>query len=180
MQRPPNPKIFEVTPLFKVALGSTHPSKIRGVEMGFMSASVDSCDVPLDVGQPRGKKQTEDLAIERALEARSKFPKCDIFIGIQNGIWPLDSTKEISPSDQSYENMLDGACIHLFGKNLDPISLWTREIPVLSYMAKGPKGEWSKEQDPHSAISLIPRACYIEDRLRIYLESFFLKAANLE
>jgi Protein of unknown function DUF84 len=176
--------MFENNPKITIALGSTCKSKIRGVESVFVSAFVKSCDVLLETGQPLSKKQTEEFAIKRATEAQRIFPECDLFVGIQNGIWPMDQTKNSvecsSPETPlSYENLWDGACIHIFGKNLQPVSIWTREVMVISFLQKGRKGEWSSYEDPHLLVSNRPRAYFIEEALRTFVESFFFKAIGL-
>lgn len=175
-------KLFETRPNIKIALGSTCKSKIRGVESAFTSALVKACDVPLEIKQPRSKLQTEELAIARASYAQTTFPDCDLFVGIQNGMWPIESKDNPLPPvvQDGYENMMDGACIYLFGKNVEPVSLWTREVIVISFLQKGKHGEWSNLEDPHYLVSNRPRAYYIEERLRIYLESFFFDHAKLD
>lgn len=174
-------KLFVTKPNIKIALGSMCKSKIRGIESAFTSAEIKYCEVPLEVAQPRSKLQTEEMAIIRAKHAQSKFPDCDLFIGIQNGMWPIENSDKVtSYTQEGFENMLDGACIYLFGKNVEPVSLWTREVIVISFLQKGKNGEWSTLEDPHYLVSNRPRAYYIEERLRIYIESFFFHYAKLD
>jgi hypothetical protein len=173
----------------EIALGSTCRSKIKGIEAVFNRAIVKTCDVALEIGQPLSKKQTEEYAIKRAIEAQRVYPNCDLFIGIQNGIWLIDrpsKDEDVNTSQETskitpilYDNMWDGACIHIFGKNMQPVSIWTREVIVFTLFPKGNNGEWSKYEDPHIMVSNRPRAYYIEEAVRDYVESFFYKSIGL-
>lgn len=170
---------------FKIALGSMNSKKLMGVSQAFPGANVIAQNVDLQISQPFDKATTENCAIIRAKAMQSEFPDYDLFIGIQNGIWEKTNGNEVNKSVISadpnievdkYENKVDGACIHMFGKGLEPISIWTEEVFVVSFFTKGKNGEWSNMSDPHLVVSSITRSDFIRDAISKYLFSFFFAA----
>jgi hypothetical protein len=176
-----------------IVIASTNKKKIQGVKDAFASFGdlfmFISCDTDesCPIKQPFSRKETLDMTENRCTLASKLYPKADIIIGIQNGIWndKLEECLKVGHyASIDYEKKWDRACIQIVGKpdsifsNPAPnvVTFWTKMVPVMPFMDKGKNGEWSNLEDPHAIVSMMEtnRSRLITEAIQHYAMEVFV------
>lgn len=129
----------------QIALGSTSVIKCQALKSVYPDSQVHLVDVVSAVPpQPIGQQQTLDGAMHRAKSARKEKPGCDLYVGIENGMFQRDEDNR----------WVDAACIVAIrdGDSKEHI-FWSDSIEIPDDMEKGPQGEWSILKDPHIVVT---------------------------
>eukprot|EP00658_Telonema_sp_P-2_P071108 TRINITY_DN60422_c0_g1_i1.p1 TRINITY_DN60422_c0_g1~~TRINITY_DN60422_c0_g1_i1.p1 ORF type:complete len:190 (-),score=36.68 TRINITY_DN60422_c0_g1_i1:364-933(-) len=141
--------------------------------------------------QPVGESETTTGAINRAMDAKAKFPDADAWIGIENGWWSFANAEEALPEDGSVSGELRvvpgtesavecvncdaAAIVVILRESPDAHTVtWSPILPIpvdkLDW-ERGPNEEWSILKDPHSVLTngTHPRQWYLQEGLKAAL-----------
>jgi len=143
-----------------VVVGSSSAIKISAVSECYSDDKVEGVpDFQSGVPpQPIGKDQTIQGATFRANHAKNVKSHADIWVGIENGMFQMDDGKWV-----------DAAAIVIIKKNGDQFIIWSDSIDIPNNMEKGPNGEWSILKDPHIVITGKPRAKFIAEAIKKWM-----------
>lgn len=159
-------------PFARIGLGSASQLKIAAVKQVFPHAEILCVDAPSGVPpQPIGKEQTQQGATNRAMTVLEQLPDCDLWIGIESGMWKKEGAGGGGEEDAAFIVMLVADKTTPWGYMPHVILTEAIDIPPVAQrpFSVGPNGEWSVLKDPHQVLTGKPRQEYIEDALRTFL-----------
>lgn len=152
-----------------IAIGTTSLIKKKAVQESIGDCSTIYClKFPSNVcEQPVGKEETQRGAEYRANQAKELKPECEMWIGIENGMY--HKSLETQTNDEIFNNWFDIGCIVLKykteHKECKTDVIWTKELAIPVNACReclnenGTKAKydgnhtWSPLKDPHSEIT---------------------------
>ena len=114
---------------YEIGLGSINRMKIESVRKSFPSNYfVIPTKVLIPIPNPKTKIDTYQMAKYRTIVTRDIYPRLDLYVGIQYGMWKEESINLRINNNDSIDNNDDkwiGACVYLSNQNGDNIAIWT-------------------------------------------------------
>lgn len=131
---------------YEIGLGSINRMKIESIRKSFPSNYfVIPTKVLIPIPNPKTKIDTYQMAKYRTIVTRDIYPRLDLYIGIQYGMWKEDAINfkinenviktvnndnDDDDDDNNNNDKWIGACVYMSNRNGDDIALWT---DLLSY-----------------------------------------------